>query len=132
MMESSSRATTRLRGTVAVVCLLAAAANGMMAQTADGGAATPPPAPTAPTQPTYTPLTESERLHNYLMSMVGPMTWFTGAASAGWGQLRDRPKEWGQGARGFGLRMGSGFAQRVTRETLVFGASSLLHEDNRY
>jgi hypothetical protein len=103
-----------------------------MAQAVDSGVHSTTTAPTTPTPPAYTPITDSERLHNYLMGMVGPMTWVTGAASAGWGLLRDRPEEWGQGARGFGLRMGSGFAQRITRETLTFGASSLLHEDNRY
>jgi hypothetical protein len=30
------------------------------------------------------------------------------------------------------MRFGSGYAQRITRETLMFGSSSLLHEDNRY
>jgi len=93
--------------------------------------ATPPDPVSIPSQP-YTPLTGDERLHGYIKATVGPMTWVTGAFSAGWGQLRDRPHEWGQGARGFGLRMGSGFAQRVTRETLTYGAASLLHEDNRY
>ena len=68
----------------------------------------------------------------YFRGMFGPMAWGLGAVSAGWGQLRDRPEEWKQGARGYGLRYGSGLAQRITRETLQYGASSLLHEDNRY
>jgi hypothetical protein len=64
--------------------------------------------------------------------MFGPMAWMSGATGAGIGQWRNTPHEWEQGARGFGLRYGSGFAANITRETLTFGASTLLHEDNRY
>jgi len=60
------------------------------------------------------------------------MSFISTAASAGWGQWRNRPEEWKQGARGYGLRYGSGYAQRITREALILGASSILHEDNRY
>jgi hypothetical protein len=122
------------RNGVACLCLLVAATQCATAQTADSGTTTTPPAPatTAANQTSYTPPTADEKFNGYLMGMFGPKAWLTGAASAGWGQLRDRPKEWGEGARGFGLRYGSGFAQRITRETLIFGASSLLHEDNRY
>jgi hypothetical protein len=64
--------------------------------------------------------------------MFGPLAWTSGAVSAGIGQWRNTPHEWEQGARGFGLRYGSGFATHVTRETITFAASTLLHEDNRY
>ena len=115
---------------MAFVCLIALAAPLAVAQTADpGGSGTPAP---PSTQPSYSPLTGDERLHRYVQSMVGPMSWVTGAFSAGFGQLRNRPEEWGQGARGFGLRMGSGFATRVTRETIGYGVAGLLHEDNRF
>jgi hypothetical protein len=60
------------------------------------------------------------------------MSFVTGGLSAGWGQLRDRPHEWGQGAEGYATRFGSGYAQRIARETLMYGSSSLLHQDNRY
>lgn len=74
----------------------------------------------------------SDRTNGYLRGMFGPMAWTSGALSAAFGQWRDSPHEWGQGARGFGLRYGSGFGARVTRETITFGAAALLHEDNRY
>jgi hypothetical protein len=73
-----------------------------------------------------------DRWRGYARSMFGPMALTTGAISAGIGQWRNSPHEWEQGSRGFGLRYGSGFATRVTRETLTFGAAALLHEDNRY
>jgi hypothetical protein len=56
------------------------------------------------------------------------MAWFSAAVGAGIGQWRDSPWEWKQGARGYGLRYGSGFATRVTRETITFSAATLLHE----
>jgi hypothetical protein len=60
------------------------------------------------------------------------MSLVTGAASAGFGQALHRPREWQLGAEGYGTRFGSGYAQRIVRETLMFGSSSLLHEDTRY
>jgi hypothetical protein len=60
------------------------------------------------------------------------MSLVSGAASAGWGQAWHRPKEWQLGAEGYGMRYGSGYAQRIVRETLMYGSASLLHEDNRY
>src|ERR1041385_1485897 len=130
MSARHERASSHFRIPVAFVCLIALAAPLAVAQTADpGGSGTPAP---PSTQPSYSPLTGDERLHRYVQSMVGPMSWVTGAFSAGFGQLRNRPEEWGQGARGFGLRMGSGFATRVTRETIGYGVAGLLHEDNRF
>jgi hypothetical protein len=64
--------------------------------------------------------------------MFGPGAWVKGAVGAGVGQWRDSPYEWKQGARGFGLRYGSGMAQCVTRATITAGTAALLHEDNRY
>jgi len=80
----------------------------------------------------YAPPTADERTQLYFSTMFGPLSWFRGAAAAGWGQLRNRPEEWGQGARGFGLRYGSAWAQMATRATITAGAAALLHEDNRY
>jgi len=94
------------------------------AQITDPGTAAAPSA--------YVPLTREERLDLYFRSMFGPMAWVRSGISAGWGQLRDRPKEWNEGARGFGLRYGSATAERITRGTITAGAAALLHEDNRY
>ena len=63
---------------------------------------------------------------------MNPADLLSSAASAGAGQWRERPPEWKQGAAGYGFRFGSAYAEHVIRETLMFGTSSLLHEDNRY
>jgi hypothetical protein len=127
MQERSSQTLSRWRNTAAVVLMLTAAGRVSTAQTADAAAATTPPNP-----PSYVPMTASERFTTYLRQDVSLTSFVSSAASAGIGQWRDRPKEWKQGGEGFGLRYGSAFAQHITRETLTYGASSLLHEDNRY
>jgi hypothetical protein len=76
--------------------------------------------------------TESERLHGYLKSWVDLNSLLNSAAAAGFGQWRDRPKEWMEGGEGYARRLGSAYAQHVVDSTILFGASSLLQEDNRY
>jgi hypothetical protein len=126
MIERFAIRTAQFRKTVVVVFVLGATA---FAQTANPGAT-----PTAPTnaQPVYTPLTPGERFHNYAFSLIGPMNFVTGSFSAAFGMWRNSPHEWPQGGEGFGLRFGSGYAQRIVRETLTYGSSSLFHQDNRY
>jgi hypothetical protein len=82
--------------------------------------------------PAYRPLTRSDRLNDFLKRTASPVSLVSSAASAGLGQWRDVPEEWGQGGAGFGRRYASSFAQHVVQETLMFGVSSALHEDNRY
>ncbi len=110
--------------TVGVVLILAAGLRGQ-AQDADRSMVAITPGP-------YVPLTGHERLKRYLKDTVDPIAFLRSGASAGFGQLRDRPKEWGEGAEGFGRRFASSYAEHLTYSTLVFGLSSLLHEDNRY
>jgi hypothetical protein len=82
--------------------------------------------------PTYVPLTAHQRLTLYLKQTVNPVSIFRTAASAGWGQWRNRPEEWGQGTHAFEKRVLSSYAEHITFTTLLYGASSLTHEDNRY
>ena len=126
-----------VRNAAILACLLCAPHYSLMAQTPDADRAieqktpenvNPPP----PGQPAFVPMTESQRLREFLKDTVSPLSLVNSAASAGLGQARDRPKEWKQGAEGYGMRYGSAFAEHIVRETLEFGASSLLHEDNRY
>jgi hypothetical protein len=77
-------------------------------------------------------MTEHDRLRQYLKDTVSPVSVLSSGAVAGIGQWRDRPPEWKQGSLGYGRRLGSEAAEHVVRATLMFGASSVLHEDNRY
>ena len=125
-----------MQNAATLVCLILIAPCLSTAQTtnADDKAA---PAMTEPRNPlpaqsALAPLTESERLHEYLKDWVNPVSLMADAAGAGIGQWRDRPREWRQGGEGYARRFGSSYAQHVAYSTLLFGASSLLHEDNRY
>jgi len=80
----------------------------------------------------YKPLTEGDRLRLYLKGLSSPFSIVGSAASAGIGQWGDKPERWKQGATGYGYRFASSYAQHITQETLQFGLSSLLQEDNRY
>jgi hypothetical protein len=86
----------------------------------------------ATNEPTYEPLTASERLRRYLIGALGPEAILRAAAGAGVSQLNDTPKEWRQGSEAYGARFGSDLAEHVIRKTLESGAAALLHEDNRY
>jgi len=77
-------------------------------------------------------MTEAQRARLYLEDTANPLSLLGSAASAGFGQWRDRPREWKEGAEGYGLRFGSSYAEHIVRQTLIFGASSVFHEDNRY
>lgn len=127
MSQPPSIGRVPLRSAAGAACLLTITAGCIAAQTA-----APTAAPGAAVPQPYVPLTLSERANGYAGNVVGPMAWFSAAVGAGFGQWRDSPWEWKQGARGYGLRYGSGFATRVTRETITFSAATLLHEDNRY
>jgi hypothetical protein len=93
---------------------------------------TPQNVSSPPGQPAFVPMTESQRLREFFKDTVSPPSFVTSAANAGIGQARDRPEEWKQGGEGYGLRFASSFGTHIVRATLQFGASSLLHEDNRY
>jgi len=80
----------------------------------------------------FAPMTRSERFTNYLVGIAGPEAILTSAASGAIRQATNSPKEWGGGAEAYGDRVGSAFAQHVIRGTLSYGASTALHEDNRY
>jgi hypothetical protein len=80
----------------------------------------------------FHPLTQKERNSMFARSLINPIWYVKGAASAGLNQWSDTPKEWEQGASGYGKRFGDIMGQYAIRKTMMFGFESLLHEDNRY
>jgi hypothetical protein len=79
----------------------------------------------------FTPMTRSERFRTYLTSAFGPGALAKSAVRAGYNQLMNSPKEW-DGGEGYGKRFGSAYAKHIIRGTLQYGASTVLHEDDRY
>ena len=80
----------------------------------------------------FRPLTQRERTHLYLKTMVNPLGYIKAGFSAGLDQWRDKPPEWEQGASGYGRRFANIVGQYSIQRTVTFGLSSALHEDNRY
>ena len=80
----------------------------------------------------FIPMTRSERFSHYLVSITDFQSVLRAAASAGLNQARGTPKEWRGGAEGYGKRVGNAYAEHAIRQTLQYGVSAALHEDNRY
>jgi hypothetical protein len=80
----------------------------------------------------FTPLSQHERTTLYLKTMINPLGYAKAAFSAGIDQWNDKPHEWEQGMSGYGKRFANIVGQYSIQRTVTFGASSLLHEDNRY
>lgn len=79
-----------------------------------------------------TPFTPQERLRYYLARSAGPGSTFSAAAAAGFQQLTNKPAEWNQGSEGYRKRFASAYGAHIVQGTIEYGASALLHEDNRY
>ena len=84
-------------------------------------------------EPHPEPLTARMKFHLAYKSLTNPFFFARTAAWAGVQQARDDPSEWNQGAKGYGKRLGAGFADAVTG-SLISNAilPSLLHQDPRY
>jgi hypothetical protein len=91
-----------------------------------------PPPVAAPAQLAYTPLTQSDRFHNYLKGTFSVESVVRSAAGAAILQETNTPTEWGQGGEGYAKRFGNSYAQQIMRQTIMYGAADALHEDNRY
>lgn len=73
-----------------------------------------------------------QRLHQMLMNVVGPVPLTTEGLAAGIGQELNSPREWGQGAPGYGTRFANDMGYNAVRQGITFGMATLLHEDTRY
>lgn len=80
----------------------------------------------------YVAPTQTERNSDYVKSLVNPLALVAAAAGSGISQWRDTPHEWGQGGGAYGLRFVNSYGYHFVRQTMLLGASSVLHEDNRY
>jgi hypothetical protein len=80
----------------------------------------------------FVPMTQEERLHYYFKTTFSLESALRCSFGAGISQWQNTPSEWGQGMEGYGKRIGNSYAQHMIRQTLMYGASSILHEDNRY
>jgi hypothetical protein len=80
----------------------------------------------------FIPMTRSERVREYVKGTFWPGSLVSATARAGIDQALDRPKEWDSTGEGFAKRLGNVYAKHLIRQTVQFGASTALHEDDRY
>jgi hypothetical protein len=72
------------------------------------------------------------KLRFHAESTYAPLAIVGAAAYAGILQEAGAPREWGQGAPGYGKRFGSTMAWSGIHSALAFGLDSTLHQDPRY
>ena len=75
---------------------------------------------------------EQERFHRYVKSTIGPLRLGRTAVSAGIGQWRDTPHEWGQGAEGYGKRFASSLGRNAIRQTVTYGLDEAMGLDSGF
>lgn len=80
----------------------------------------------------FTPLNQHERNRLFFASLINPLSFVRVGFSAGLDQWNDKPRDWEQGASGYGKRYGNILGQYTIQRTVSFGLSSALGEDNRY
>jgi hypothetical protein len=72
------------------------------------------------------------RVHNYVVSLVGPGALLSIGASAVIDQAQTDPAEWGNGASGFGKRVASAAGARFANETVRHGLAAVLDRSTSY
>jgi len=80
----------------------------------------------------FLPCCFAQPASDYLKSLINPVDIMASSASAAIGQWRDSPSEWRRGSHAYAHRFVSSFAQHEVYSSLLFGASHVLAEDNRY
>jgi hypothetical protein len=80
----------------------------------------------------FVPMTQAERNRLYFKTMRNPLGFVKAGFSAGIDQANDKPREWEQGASGYGKRFANILGQYSIQRTVTYGLGSALHEDNRY
>jgi hypothetical protein len=77
-------------------------------------------------------LTQKARFQQYLLFTAGPLPILGEIAGSGINQWTNTPHEWGQGWEAYGKRLGSNLGYNAVRQTITYGSSAALDEDNRY
>ena len=85
-----------------------------------------------PVSPVLQPITSAERWKWFEVETAGPTTLAAGLLSAGWGTLRDNPREYGPHWDGFGQRYGMRLTGISTGNAMEAGLGALWGEDPRY
>jgi hypothetical protein len=125
---------------IAVLAGLSPLARAQASAGAGGATSTSPSTQTASKPAHAQPATAAEytkpdfgqRFHNYLFDSFGPYVIVGSAAAAGIGQATNKPPDWGQGAEGYGDRIGSKFGVNLVATSARYGMAEIFHEDTIY
>lgn len=102
------------------------------ASTAEPAPVAEPPLQTNATPSVYVPMTQSDRARYYAKSLFSIETIARSAVGAGLQQWTNTPPEWAQGANGYAKRFANSFGEHLIRQSITYGLSTALDEDNRY
>jgi hypothetical protein len=80
----------------------------------------------------YTRPTRNVMVNNYLLDTLGPYPVAVAAVIGGIDQYDNSPPEWGQGAQGYGKRIGSNFGIEAIGTTSRFALAAAFKEDTLY
>jgi hypothetical protein len=80
----------------------------------------------------YTRPTATARAKDYFIDSFGPFAILAAAAAAGVQQADNNPREWHQGASGYGDRFGSAYGQAAITGTAKYALAEVLRMDTRY
>jgi hypothetical protein len=75
---------------------------------------------------------QNSRTKDFILASVGPSAFLGAAFSAGIDQGQNRPREWKQGAEGYGRRFGNSFGQNAIFQTTTYGFDMAFGLDSRY
>jgi hypothetical protein len=117
---------------VAVLTILPLARAQSLAHSSEDASGTVAVTTAAPLALTYIRPTQKTKLRNYVFDAFGPYPLAGAAFAAGIGQAYNTPPEWKQGARGYGLRIGSAFGIAAVSTTTRYGLAQAFKEDTLY
>lgn len=124
---------------IAVAVLLvgapAAQAQQPASETPPAGSTTQPQPPASsnlPVAAAYSRPTASEKWNHLVREAVGPYTLLKTAAVAGVQQAKNAPPDWGQGAAGFGDRVGSEYGRFLSETVSRYAIAAALRQDTLY
>jgi hypothetical protein len=111
-----------------VACLLAVAGSARAQDVVPPAGDSQPSAPAA-----YVPMTTQERWSAYLReNFTSPSAILLPFGTALISHIGRDPREWGEGAQGYGHRVGSHLARATMKGTIKFGLAAALRYDTRY
>ena len=77
-------------------------------------------------------ITAQERFDQYAFLNFSPYAGVSALFGGAISQWLDSPKEWGQGWGPYGVRVASSYGSNFVANTITYGTSAMLREDNRY